>query len=198
MVRPVLDCLRPPLATLQNGVKVWQEFRGETLPLSALKAVLVCIEVAPSAQLVIVLHIAVVGHGMSDAICADEKPDAILEQESPLRPCSSFCPPVGPRSPSPPLKSFIRQNQPLIYIYIYTHIYIYIKQNPTLHKTKNHPYKDTLENPTQQKSFIRTKHPYEDTFLQKTTPYPQKQDFIKHRHCNVPGPSLGGLPLQND
>ena len=100
MVRPVLDCLRPPLATLQNGVKVWQEFRGETLPLSALKAVLVCIEVAPSAQLVIVLHIAVVGHGMSDAICADEKPDAILEQESPLRNCSSFCPPVGPKSPS--------------------------------------------------------------------------------------------------
>ena len=123
MVRPVLDCLRPPLATLQNGVKVWQEFRGETLPLSALKAGLVCIKVAPSAQLVVVLHIVVVLLDMSDAVCADEKPDAILEQESPHRSCISFCPPVCPRSHSAHLKVLHKTKIHPYYIYIYTYIY---------------------------------------------------------------------------
>ena len=94
MVRPVLDCARPPLAPHQVGVKVWQESSGEILPQGY---VWVCVKVAPSAQLgaVVVLDIAVVGHGMSDAICANEKPDAILEQESPLK---TFSPPVGPRA----------------------------------------------------------------------------------------------------
>ena len=61
-----------------------------------------CVKVAPSAQrgAVVVLHI-VRSHRVnepSDAICADETPYAILEQESPLTSCISFFAAVGPRA----------------------------------------------------------------------------------------------------
>ncbi len=92
-MRPLLDCARPPLTTHQNGVKVWQESSAESLPLRELKAAWVCVKVAPSAQLraVVVLHI-VRSRRVNepfDAICADETPYAIIEQESPLRSCIS-------------------------------------------------------------------------------------------------------------
>ena len=85
----MLDCSRPPLATLQNGVEVWQESSGEIFPLSALTDAWVRLKVAPSGRrsAVVVPHIVVRSRHVdepSDAIRADETPYTILQQESPL------------------------------------------------------------------------------------------------------------------
>ena len=103
IVRPVLDCASPQIVVHQHVVKAWQESSGEVRPLLDLQAMVGRTKVAPSAQLgaVVKFSIAVIGHEMSDVIHADEKPDAILEQESPLGSCISFCPLVGPRASVP-------------------------------------------------------------------------------------------------